>query len=122
MKIKYVGLKTDGETAFASEVGIAKWMPGDSVEITNPAVVSRMLKHPDVFAEDTIKATKQPAIPVSAVIGAGTDAAGAALTLTGMDDAAVRSYAKEQGLKVAAVGLLKGDNLRAKVTATLAQK
>lgn len=52
MKIKYVGLKQDGETAFADKTGIT-WMPGDSREIADAALCKRMLQHPDVFAEDT---------------------------------------------------------------------
>jgi hypothetical protein len=50
MKIKYVGVKQDGETAFSSETGIT-WFPG-SRETVAPAVAAKMLKHPDVFAED----------------------------------------------------------------------
>ncbi|MDZ7892328.1 MAG: hypothetical protein U5L73_11300 [Rhodoferax sp.] len=49
MKIKYVGVKQDGETAFASLSGIERWMPGDSFEVKD-GVATRMLQHPDVFA------------------------------------------------------------------------
>jgi hypothetical protein len=51
MKIKYVGVKLDGETAFSGESGIALWLDGDSHEVKD-AVAAKMLKHPDVFALD----------------------------------------------------------------------
>lgn len=40
--------------------------------------------------------------------------------LAGLDDAAVRALAKEKGVKVPALHLLKGDKLREKVRAALA--
>lgn len=49
MKIKYVGAKIDGETAFANLSGIERWMPGDSFDVKD-GVATRMLQHPDVFA------------------------------------------------------------------------
>lgn len=128
MKIKYVGLKEDGETAFASAAGIAKWMPGDSFEVANPQLASRMLQHPDVFAED--KSAPKVSKPASTA-PAGTLAPGGSVSLTpggavdplaGMDDKAVRAFAKDQGFTIAGLNLLKGDNLRAKVTAALASK
>lgn len=39
--------------------------------------------------------------------------------LTGKDDAAVRSFAKEQGLKVHGIGVMKGETLRARVLAAM---
>lgn len=51
MKIKYVGLKLDGETAFSQTSGVPMWMPGDAFEV-NDAVAVKMLNHPDVFAVD----------------------------------------------------------------------
>lgn len=51
MKIKYVGLKKDGETAFASESGIALWLQGDAHDVKD-ATAAKMLKHPDVFQVD----------------------------------------------------------------------
>lgn len=51
MKIKYVGVKEDGETAFASLSGIERWMPGDSFDVKD-TVAARMLQHPDVFMRD----------------------------------------------------------------------
>lgn len=128
MKIKYVGLKEDGETAFASAAGIAKWMPGDSFEVANPQMVSRMLQHPDVFAEDTsAPKAKTTAVPVAAgVLAPGASVSlvpgGTVDPLAGMDDKAVRVFAKEQGFEIKGLNLLKADNLRAKVTAALAAK
>ena len=51
MKIKYVGVKLDGETAFAGESGVALWRTGDAHEIKD-GVATKMLKHPDVFELD----------------------------------------------------------------------
>ena len=48
MKIKYIGQKTDGETAFIAETQIT-WMPNAEHDIP-AAVAERMLNHPDVFA------------------------------------------------------------------------
>lgn len=56
MKIKYVGLKPDGETAFSSETGIT-WFQGDSFDV-NDKHGQKMLKHPDVFAID--ESTSEP--------------------------------------------------------------
>lgn len=50
MKIKYIGVKEDGETAFSRETGIT-WFPG-AVEDVLTAVAAKMLQHPDVFARD----------------------------------------------------------------------
>ena len=55
MKIAYVGVKLDGETAFTDKTGIT-WMPGDSFEVADD-VATKMLQHPDVFAKDEGKAT-----------------------------------------------------------------
>lgn len=56
MKIKYVGLKPDGETAFSSETGIT-WFPGDSFDVSDKHG-QKMLNHPDVFAID--ESTSEP--------------------------------------------------------------
>jgi hypothetical protein len=48
MKIKYVGLKQDGERAFFSETNI-EWRIGDAHDV-DAKVAAKMLKHPDVFA------------------------------------------------------------------------
>lgn len=57
MKIKYVGVKEDGETAFSRDSGIERWMPGDSFDVPDPVGV-KMLQHPDVFARDAGKPAK----------------------------------------------------------------
>lgn len=68
-KIKYVGLKQDGETAFSRDTGIT-WFQGDSHEVPD-GMAKRMLQHPDVFALDDeqpkaepSKVTLQPAAKV----------------------------------------------------------
>lgn len=48
MKIKYVGLKEDGETAFSNLSGIDRWLIGDVNEVKDD-VGKKMLQHPDVF-------------------------------------------------------------------------
>jgi hypothetical protein len=63
MKIKYVGVKLDGETAFANESGVALWLEGDSHEVKD-AVAAKMLKHPDVFALDEAIKAAEP-VPVT---------------------------------------------------------
>lgn len=79
MKIKYVGLKIDGETAFAKECGIERWLPGDAREVADPQLAKRMLAHPDVFAEDDGPSKSQvkrvaeaPAAPPPADVAATT--------------------------------------------------
>lgn len=47
MKIKYTGVKEDGETAFSLETGIT-WFPGMEEEVST-AMAAKMLQHPDVF-------------------------------------------------------------------------
>lgn len=62
MKIKYVGVKQDGETAFSRETGIT-WFPGTCEDVP-VAMAAKMLKHPDVFAEDVAEVVA-PAAPVA---------------------------------------------------------
>lgn len=127
MKIKYVGLKLDGETAFKSECGIT-WMQGDEHEIRDD-LAKRMLRHPDVFEEVVELQPEKPAItlqpqtvtePVATTgdtlapgaeikpVGQG-DAApkflmaakeGASIVLDDLDKAALHALAKESGVKV----------------------
>jgi hypothetical protein len=130
MKIKYVGLKEDGETAFAHLSGVERWMPGDSFEVKD-SVAIRMLQHPDVFAqEDTTAQAIAPQAQVNkpAEVVASTPAAGAvdpeALSLApgavvenpiplsitlpdgsvkvldGLDKAALYELTKELGVKI----------------------
>lgn len=62
MKIKYVGAKTDGETAFIHLTGLT-WFPGDSFEVDNKHA-PRLLNHPDVFERDTEQAQAKVLAPV----------------------------------------------------------
>lgn len=57
-KIKYVGLKQDGETAFSRETGIT-WFPGVSEEVPD-GIAKRMLNHPDVFELDAAQVAAKP--------------------------------------------------------------
>ena len=51
-KIKYVGLKQDGETAFSYMAGApAIWMQGDTNDVPDN-VAKLMLEHPTVFVLD----------------------------------------------------------------------
>lgn len=49
IKIKYVGLKQDGERAFKEHTGI-EWFQGDEREVSEEHA-AMMLRHPDVFAQ-----------------------------------------------------------------------
>jgi len=90
MKIKYVGVKLDGETAFANESGVALWLDGDSHEVKD-AVAAKMLKHPDVFAlDEAIKAPEQDEVTI--------DPADAELLAMTKDQ--LQDLAKAKGLKV----------------------
>ena len=60
MKVKYVGLKVNGSTAFKAQTGIT-WFPGDSHEVKDSIAVN-MLKHSDVFAMDAVKIAESPVI------------------------------------------------------------
>jgi hypothetical protein len=51
IKIRYVGKKTDGERAFHELTGIT-WMPGDVKEVSEEHA-AQMLRHGDVFAQDS---------------------------------------------------------------------
>lgn len=137
MKIKYVGLKQKC-TAFLAETGIT-WTQGSAYDVDD-AMAARMLKHPDVFASAEGEMPKPPAAQAPAEAPAAAPAtapAAPALTLApgatvaplpvvdqfeAMSDAEVRAYAKEQGVKVQGIALMKGPNLRAKVAAAIAAK
>jgi hypothetical protein len=145
MKLKYVGLKQDGETAFSHETKIERWFLGDAHDIADEKLARRMLGHPDVFALDESAAKAAPVkaplkldghgVPtdVSIVPAAGdapagiTLAPGAAIAppapanpLADLDDAGVRAFAKSKGITFNGIALTKGDKLRAKVSAALA--
>ena len=48
-RIKYVGTKEGGETAYSTLTGIARWMIGDVLDV-DAKHVGQLLQHPDVFA------------------------------------------------------------------------
>lgn len=82
MKIKYVGVKKDGETAFSRETKIEAWLPGDSHEINDPVLAKKMLQHPDVFAVDEGETAPVPTpAQTPAPTPAPTEAPAAGLTL-----------------------------------------
>lgn len=130
MKIKYVGVKEDGETAFAHLSGIERWMPGDSFEVKD-SVATRMLQHPDVFEKDDSTAeetaleapVKKPEDATNSAPAAGavdpsalslapgavvenpvpvsiTLADGTVKVLDGLDKPALYELTKELGIKV----------------------
>lgn len=140
MKFEYIGLKTDGERAFKEKTGI-EWMPGDVHDVTDADTCAEMLKHPTIW-QPVNAGTVKLANAKKTLVSTGpvsdddvTDEAEAAERakkaaevaaaaadgdpLAGMDDAAVRAFAKSKGLKIPGIGLLKPDNLRAKVLAAL---
>jgi hypothetical protein len=70
MKIKYVGLKTDGETAFIHLTNLT-WFPGDSHEVDNKHA-PRLLAHPDVFEQDIDAVTATTSTKTVATTAAGS--------------------------------------------------
>lgn len=48
MKLKYIGLKEDGERAFQEKTGI-EWFPGDVHDITDKAICRLLLEHPTLW-------------------------------------------------------------------------
>ena len=103
MKIKYVGVKLDGETAFAGESGIALWLDGDSHEVKD-TVAAKMLKHPDVFAlDDAMKAPEPVQVGQVAepVVMAETGISASGLTpLESMTKAQLQELSKAKDIKV----------------------
>lgn len=94
MKIKYVGLKADGESAFSSESGVALWMIGDVHDIKDTAVAGRMLKHPDVFALAEESDEKKPDAEEKTDENKNDDG------LDALDKAALLQLAKDKGLTI----------------------
>lgn len=62
IKIKYVGVKHDGERAFKEDTGI-EWFPGDVNEVSAENA-AKMLRHPDVFVQVTGEPVKPADAPV----------------------------------------------------------
>lgn len=94
-KIKYVGRKPDGETAFSLLPGAPSvWMPGDSNEVSDE-LAARMLAHPDVFALDD-----GADVPQDAEVGSTNDegAEPDVLEVLGKDE--LRALAAEIGVVV----------------------
>ena len=112
MKIKYVGVKPDGETAFSDKTGIT-WHPGDSFEVKDEHA-TRMLNHPDVFAKDEALTAANPAkventSGLSLAPGAQVNVPspvtltlpdGSVAELSVMDRDALHALAKDLGVKV----------------------
>lgn len=95
-KIKYVGVKEDGETAFSREPGApAVWMPGDSFDVSE-ALAKKMLQHPDVFAAD-----EAAAAAADTGSNTGPETSNEVVDeFTGLDKAALHALAKERGVEV----------------------
>jgi hypothetical protein len=118
MRIKYVGVKEDGETAFSHQSGVDRWMIGDENEVKDD-VAKRMLLHPDVFAfvDDLVEVasisihqsdpsdvdasglTLEPGAVVQTTPQASIVVNGKVTDLTDMDSSELKELAKE--LKVA---------------------
>ncbi|MGV8823030.1 hypothetical protein [Methylibium petroleiphilum] len=49
MKLRYIGLKVDGETGFARESGIERWFMGDEKEVVDTKVAEKMIAHRDMW-------------------------------------------------------------------------
>lgn len=119
MKIKYVGVKDDGETAFSGETRIAVWFAGDEHDIADEALAERMLRHPDVFeradeAKQAEKADKKPE---------GDDQPLPALTaeyLASLSDE--QRHEESKARKLGVHHTRKGDELVAEILAKQAEK
>ena len=102
MKIKYIGQKTDGETAFIAETQIT-WMPDAEHDIP-AAVAERMLNHPDVFALADATSSAPAAEDKPADTGTDTQWAtapdGKHLLLSDMSKEQLHECAKQYGVKL----------------------
>lgn len=99
-KIKYVGTKPDGETAFSLAAGApAIWMAGDVFEVAEP-LAAKMLQHPDVFALDAPEQTSGSTEPTAPASNSITKPDGTAVQLDGMSKEDLHALAKELGVAV----------------------
>lgn len=110
MKVKYVGLKVNGSTAFKAQTGIT-WFPGDSHEVKDSIAVN-MLKHSDVFAMDAVKIAESPVIDTAGLTLAPggkveipapasiTLPSGQVIVLNGLNKDTLHQIAKESGVSV----------------------
>ena len=138
-RIAYVGLKKDGETAFAAQCGIAAFLPGTVVEVNDPGLAAKMLFHNDVFEE-----APPQSLPRAEGLGpdatgeqlrasygetgtgqdSGTAASGTPPVITdptaGMDVDALRALVKARNLPIKGASQMGEDKLRAKVIEALA--
>lgn len=94
IKLKYVGLKADGERAFQHDTGI-EWFPGSRHEVSDQ-MAAKMLKHPDVFAVDD----EQPEAPAKSLQLSDAKVPAPTVNLKDLDKAALHALAKERGVKV----------------------
>lgn len=98
-KLKYVGLKKDGERAFQDKTGI-EWFPG-TVEDVPAALATQMLKHPDVFAladaADVTLAEAKPAAVVDQTNNPGIPAWAKDGIAAGLTDEQLQSLAEAGG-------------------------
>lgn len=101
MKIKYVGLKEGGETAFSELSGIERWMPGDTYEVKDDAA-KRMLQHPDIWAiaEDQKPSAEAQPTESGPQVAAISLPDGTTQALDGMSKEALHELAKALGVRV----------------------
>lgn len=71
VKIKYVGVKKDGERAFKADTEI-EWFPGD-VHDVDSKVAEQMLRHPDVFVQVSGEPVKPAPAPQFKAVAADQD-------------------------------------------------
>ncbi len=96
MKLKYVGLKPDGETAFHDKTGVV-WFPGSCHEVKDE-IATTMLRHPDVFALDVVAVKQED--PVEEKAPSITLSDGTVKELDGLDKDQLHDLAKELGVTV----------------------
>ncbi len=65
MKLRYIGLKVDGETGFARESGIECWFIGDVKDVADVKVAEKMASHPDMW--EKVDGDAKPAVGLADV-------------------------------------------------------